>query len=98
MRAAGGPIDFGTTFGGHPEASRAQHGFVIRRGNVETVYFPGNLNSPVGGVNLFGAIAGVYWDADVTYHGVCAAAGTIRRSTSLARATPTRLVSAITAS
>ncbi|GAB3359156.1 hypothetical protein [Lysobacter tyrosinilyticus] len=68
--AAGGPTNNGTVFGGYADASKQQHGFVIRRGQVETVDFPGRLNSNVDGVNTRGDIAGVYWDADGIYHGV----------------------------
>jgi len=68
--AAGGPTDTGATFGGYADASGLQHGFVIHRGQFETVDFPGHLNSNVDGVNLFGTILGVYWDADGTFHGI----------------------------
>lgn len=68
--AAGGPTDAGATFGGYADASGLQHGFVIQRGQFETVDFPSHLNSNVDGVNLFGTILGVYWDADGIFHGI----------------------------
>lgn len=68
--AAGGPDDLGNTYGAYADASGLQHGFTIRRGRFETVDFPGHLNSNVDGVSLFGAILGVYWDADGIYHGM----------------------------
>ena len=68
--AAGGPNDLGTTYGGYADASGHQHGFLIRRHDqLKTIDFPGHLNSNVDGVNVFGAILGVYWDADGVFHG-----------------------------
>jgi len=69
--AAGGPTDAGTTFGGYTDAAGAQHGFVIRHGGrFETVDFAGHLNSNVDGMDVLGTLLGVYWDADLTYHGI----------------------------
>ncbi|GLQ99275.1 hypothetical protein [Dyella mobilis] len=68
--ASGGPTDLGTTFGGYADETGLQHGFQIQHGQFSTVDFPGHLNSNVDQVNLFGAIAGVYWDADGAFHGV----------------------------
>jgi uncharacterized membrane protein len=69
--AAGGPNDLGTLYGAYADASTHEHGFMIPWwGQVETVDFPGHLNSNVDGINLFGAIAGVYWDADGAFHGM----------------------------
>ena len=68
--AAGGPNDLGTTYGGYADATGLQHGFLIQGKHLETIDFPGHLNSNVDGLNAFGAIAAVYWDADGVYHGV----------------------------
>lgn len=69
--AAGGPNDLGVLFGGYTDASTLQQrGFVLQWGWPETVDFSGHLNSNVDGVNVWGAIAGVYWDADGADHGV----------------------------
>ena len=73
--AAGGPNDLGVTYGAYADASGAQHGFVLRRNNLETVDFPGHLNSNVDGINLFNVILGVYWDADKLFHGVIRSPG-----------------------
>jgi uncharacterized membrane protein len=69
--AAGGPNDFGTVIGYYTDASAtpAQHGFVMRWGQVETVDIPGHLDVNLNGVNLFGAVVGMYWDADHLFHG-----------------------------
>ena len=69
--AAGGPNDLGTTYGAYADdASGLQHGFVIQGTHFATVDFPGHLNSNVDQINVYGTIAGVYWDADGAFHGV----------------------------
>lgn len=68
--AAGGPNDVGVLFGAYADALAVQHGFLLRHGHVRTVDFPGHLNSNIDGVNVFGVIAGVYWDSDGVYHGI----------------------------
>lgn len=68
--ASGGPTDSGATYGGYADAAGRQHGFVLQGNHLKVVDFPGHLNANVDGLNEFGAIAGVYWDADGVYHGV----------------------------
>lgn len=68
--AAGGPNDQGVLFGAYADASSNQHGFVLRHGEVRTIDFGSHLNSNVDYVNVFGVMAGVYWDADGIFHGV----------------------------
>jgi uncharacterized membrane protein len=68
--AAGGPNDLGATYGAYADATGAQHGFVLRGNHLETVDFPGHLNSNADGYNEFGTLLGVYWDADGAFHGI----------------------------
>jgi hypothetical protein len=68
--AAGGPTDSGSTFGGYTDAAGRQHGFIIRGDHTANVDFPGHLNANVDGLNEYGAIAAVYWDADGIFHGI----------------------------
>lgn len=48
---------------------------ICHRLGERDVDFPSHLNSNVDGVNLFGTILGVYWDADGVFHGVLRHAG-----------------------
>lgn len=68
--AAGGPSDWGVTYGAYADVAGVQHGFVLRGHHLETEDFPGHVNSNVDGINKFGTILGVYWDADKVFHGV----------------------------
>ena len=43
---------------------------MLRGHHLEKEDFPGHLNSNVDGINKFGTILGVYWDADKVFHGV----------------------------
>ena len=69
--AAGTPTDLGTLIADYADTSGLQHGVVIQQwGEVEPFDVAGHLNANVDGMNIFGEIAGVYWDTDGVYHGV----------------------------